>query len=98
MQSATRTAFMAVSVPALSGGQEQPHELIVDDLALSTHREVRGDHPLSAAQLAVAPRHLPHDGAALKSRDGCRSQHSAAYRAKGERAEGAVADAPRLHE
>jgi hypothetical protein len=51
-------------------GQEHPYEVVVRNLPLCTHAEVRRDQPLGPGEAALASGDLPDDGAALEARQG----------------------------
>src|SRR5262249_44167571 len=56
---------------------EDPGELVVDDLTLRPDREVRRDEPLCAGQATVTSGDFPYDRAPLKSIDRARAAGAA---------------------
>ena len=58
---------------------EDPGELVIDDLTLRSDREVRRDEPLCAGQAPVTSGHFPYDRAPLKSIDRARAEGAAPH-------------------
>src|SRR6266851_3948474 len=84
--------------PTSSERQEQPREVIVDDLALRADREVRSDQALRPAKLAVAAGDLPDHGTTLHPGHRAGTQETAADGLEGHLAGGAVRDTSALEE
>src|SRR5215510_12940961 len=72
--------------------------MIVDDLAVGAHGEVRGDEASRAGEPSLATGHRPDDGPVLAARDGARTHAPLAHRDERQRARRTVADRAVLDE